>query len=113
LPRPRLLILNYPHNPTAELATVDFFKEIVAIAKKYRFMVIHDFAYAKIAFDGYKPPSFLEAPGARDVGVEFGSFSKTYNFANWAQWNLQCSLCRRPTWRLHPELDSVKREKII
>jgi alanine-synthesizing transaminase len=83
LPTPRLLILNYPHNPTAELATVDFFEEIVRIAKKYRFMVIHDFAYAKIAFDGYKPPSFLEASGARDVGVEFGSFSKTYNMAGW------------------------------
>jgi alanine-synthesizing transaminase len=83
LPRPRLLILNYPHNPTAVLATVDFFEEIVKIAKKYGFMVIHDFAYAKIAFDGYKPPSFLEASGARDVGVEFGSFSKTYNMAGW------------------------------
>jgi alanine-synthesizing transaminase len=83
LPRPRLLILNYPHNPTAELATVDYFTEIVALAKKYRFMVIHDFAYAKIAFDDYKPPSFLEAPGAREVGVEFGSFSKTYNMAGW------------------------------
>lgn len=83
LPRPRLLILNYPHNPTAELATVDFFKEIITIAKKYRFMVIHDFAYAKIAFDGYNPPSFLQAPGASEVGVEFGSFSKTYNMAGW------------------------------
>jgi len=83
LPRPRLLILNYPHNPTAELATVDFFKEIVALAKKYRFMVIHDFAYSKIAFDGYHPPSFMQAPGAREVGVEFGSFSKTYNMAGW------------------------------
>jgi len=83
LPRPRLLILNYPHNPTGELAGVDFFKEIVALAQKYRFMVIHDFAYAKIAFDGYAPPSFLQAPGARTVGVEFGSFSKTYNMAGW------------------------------
>ena len=83
LPRPRLLILNYPHNPTAELATVDFFEEIVGLAKKFRFMVIHDFAYSKIAFDGYKPPSFLEASGAREVGVEFGSFSKTYNMAGW------------------------------
>ena len=83
LPRPRLLILNYPHNPTAELATVDFFEEIVELAKHYRFMVIHDFAYSKIAFDGYKPPSFLEASSARDVGVEFGSFSKTYNMAGW------------------------------
>jgi alanine-synthesizing transaminase len=83
LPRPHLLILNYPHNPTAELVSVDFFREIVALAQKYRFMVIHDFAYAKIAYDGYKPPSFLEVPGARTVGVEFGSFSKTYNMAGW------------------------------
>jgi len=83
LPRPRLLILNYPHNPTGELASVEFFKEIVALAQKYRFMVIHDFAYAKIAFDGYKPPSFLKATGSRSVGVEFGSFSKTYNMAGW------------------------------
>ncbi|UCF94303.1 MAG: aminotransferase class I/II-fold pyridoxal phosphate-dependent enzyme [Desulfobacterales bacterium] len=83
LPRPRLLILNYPHNPTGALATIDLFQEIVALAQKYRLMVIHDFAYSRIAFDGYKPPSFLEAPGAEKVGVEFGSFSKTYNMAGW------------------------------
>lgn len=82
-PRPKLLILNYPHNPTAALGSRDLFKEIVRLAKRYDFMVIHDFAYAKIAFDGYHPPSFLEVPGARDVGVEFGSFSKTYNMAGW------------------------------
>ena len=82
-PRPKLLILNYPHNPTAALGSLDLFKEIVRLAKRYDFMVIHDFAYAKIAFDGYKPPSFLEVPGARDVSVEFGSFSKTYNMAGW------------------------------
>ncbi|MFH1984330.1 MAG: aminotransferase class I/II-fold pyridoxal phosphate-dependent enzyme [Pseudomonadota bacterium] len=82
-PRPKVLILNYPHNPTATCGSLDLFVEVVKLAKKYGFMVIHDFAYAKIAFDGYKPPSFLEAPGARDVGVEFGSFSKTYNMAGW------------------------------
>ena len=82
-PRPKLLILNYPHNPTAALGSLDLFKEIVRLAKRYDFMVIHDFAYAKIAFDGYRPPSFLEVPGARDVAVEFGSFSKTYNMAGW------------------------------
>ena len=82
-PRPKLLILNYPHNPTAVLGSLELFKEIVRLAKRYDFMIIHDFAYAKIAFDGYKPPSFLEVSGARDVGVEFGSFSKTYNMAGW------------------------------
>jgi alanine-synthesizing transaminase len=83
LPRPKVLILNYPHNPTAALGSVDLFEEIVQLAKTYGFMVVHDFAYAKVAFDGYRPPSFMQAPGARDVGVEFGSFSKTYNMAGW------------------------------
>ena len=82
-PRPKLLILNYPHNPTAALGSLDLYRDIVALAKKYGFMVIHDFAYAKIAFDGYEPPSFLQVPGAREVGVEFGSFSKTFNMAGW------------------------------
>ena len=82
-PCPKLLILNYPHNPTAMLGSRDLFREIVQLARRYDFMVIHDFAYAKIAFDGYQPPSFLEVPGAREVGVEFGSFSKTYNMAGW------------------------------
>jgi alanine-synthesizing transaminase len=82
-PRPRLLMLNYPHNPTGTLASLDFFKEIVVLAKKYNFMVVNDFAYAKIVFDGSCAPSFLEAPGASDVGVEFGSFSKSYNMAGW------------------------------
>ncbi len=82
-PRPKLLILNYPHNPTSILGGIEQYKEIVGLAKKYGFMVIQDFAYAKITFDGYKAPSFLEVPGARDVGVEFGSFSKSYNMAGW------------------------------
>jgi alanine-synthesizing transaminase len=82
-PRPKVLILNYPHNPTSMLGSKDLFQEIVVLAKKYGFMVIHDFAYSKITFDGYKAPSFLEVPGARDVGVEFGSFSKSYNMAGW------------------------------
>ncbi len=82
-PKPKVLILNYPHNPTAALADLDLFREIVTLAKKYRFMVIQDFAYAKITFDRYKAPSFLQIDGARDVGVEFGSFSKSYNMAGW------------------------------
>lgn len=82
-PTPKVLILNYPHNPTGVLATRDLFTEVVRLARKYRFMVVQDFAYAKITFDGYKAPSFLEVPGAREVGVEFGSFSKSYNMAGW------------------------------
>jgi alanine-synthesizing transaminase len=82
-PTPKVLILNYPHNPTTTVASIELFREIVKLARKYRFMVIHDFAYGKIAFDGYVPPSFLQVPGAREVGVEFGSFSKSYNMAGW------------------------------
>ncbi len=82
-PGPKLVMLNYPHNPTGIVTSKDFFQEIVKLAKKYNFMVINDFAYAKITYDGYVAPSFLEADGAKDVGVEFGSFSKSYNMAGW------------------------------
>jgi alanine-synthesizing transaminase len=82
-PKPKVLILNYPHNPTSALGSLTLYEEVVALAKKYGFMVIHDFAYAKVAFDGYKAPSFLQVPGAREVAVEFGSFSKSYNMAGW------------------------------
>ena len=82
-PKPKVLILNYPHNPTATLASKELFKEIIVLAKKYKFFIVHDFAYSKITFDGYVAPSFMELPGAREVGVEFGSFSKTYNMAGW------------------------------
>ncbi|MBF0259505.1 MAG: aminotransferase class I/II-fold pyridoxal phosphate-dependent enzyme, partial [Desulfamplus sp.] len=82
-PGPKVLMINYPHNPTGTLCDKDLFKEIVLLAKRFKFMVIHDFAYSRITFDGYKAPSFLETPGAKDVGVEFGSFSKSYNMAGW------------------------------
>lgn len=82
-PTPKMLMLNYPHNPTGQVTSVDFFTEVVKLAKKYRFMVVQDFAYSRITYDGYKAPSFIEAPGAKDVGVEFGSFSKSYNMAGW------------------------------
>ena len=82
-PRPKVLILNYPHNPTGALGSMELYERVVYLAKKYGFMVIHDFAYNKITFDGYVAPSFLQVPGAMDVGVEFGSFSKTYNMAGW------------------------------
>ena len=82
-PKPRVLMLNYPHNPTGIVTDREFFKEIVKLAKRFKFMVINDFAYSKITFDGYQAPSFLEVEGAKDVGVEFGSFSKSYNMAGW------------------------------
>ena len=82
-PRPKILIVNYPHNPSSAVIEPDFFVDVVRLAKKYGFLVIHDFAYADIAFDGYQPPSFLSAPGAIDVGVEFTTMSKGYNMAGW------------------------------
>ncbi|QEG34353.1 aminotransferase class I/II-fold pyridoxal phosphate-dependent enzyme [Bythopirellula goksoeyrii] len=82
-PRPKLLILNYPHNPSSVVVEQSFFDEVVKLAKKYGFMVISDFAYADVAFDGYKPPSFLASPGAAEVGVEFTTMSKGYNMAGW------------------------------
>jgi len=82
-PTPKVLMLNYPHNPTGVVTDKAFFEEIVKLAKRFRFMVISDFAYSKITFDGYRAPSFLEVDGAKDVGVEFGSFSKSYNMAGW------------------------------
>jgi len=82
-PTPKVLIVNYPHNPSSAVIEPEFFVDVVRLAKKYRFMVIHDFAYADVAFDGYKPPSFLAAPGAKDVGVEFTTMSKGYNMAGW------------------------------
>ena len=82
-PMPKLLIVNYPHNPSSAVIEPEFFVEVVRLAKRYGFMVIHDFAYADVAFDGYVPPSFLSAPGAKDVGVEFTTMSKGYNMAGW------------------------------
>ncbi|MFV1968388.1 MAG: aminotransferase class I/II-fold pyridoxal phosphate-dependent enzyme [Pirellulaceae bacterium] len=82
-PKPKLLIINYPHNPTTVTVESEFFVEVVKLAKRYGFMVISDFAYADVGFDGYHPPSFLAAPGAVDVGVEFTTMSKGYNMAGW------------------------------
>jgi alanine-synthesizing transaminase len=82
-PKPRLLILSFPHNPTTRCVDRDFWVEVVAFAREHRLLVVHDFAYSDIAFDGYRPPSFLEVPGAREVGVEFVSTTKTYNMAGW------------------------------
>ena len=80
-PKPKLLILNYPHNPTAMTVDDGFFEPVVALAKRFGIAVIHDFAYGQTCFDGYKAPSFLSVKGAKDVGVEFYTMSKPYSMA--------------------------------
>jgi alanine-synthesizing transaminase len=82
-PKPKVLIISYPHNPTTEVVELDFFEKIVDYAKEHNIMVIHDFAYADLTFDEYKAPSFLQVKGAKDVGVEFFSLSKSYNMPGW------------------------------
>ncbi|RPI59745.1 MAG: aminotransferase class I/II-fold pyridoxal phosphate-dependent enzyme [Planctomycetaceae bacterium] len=83
-PQPKLLILNYPHNPTAmTVDNVSFFESVVALARRRNIMVIHDFAYGRTCFDDYTAPSFMQAKGAKDVGVEFITMSKPYNMAGW------------------------------
>jgi LL-diaminopimelate aminotransferase len=79
----KVLWINYPNNPTGAVAGLDFFDKVVAFAKKYDIAVCHDTPYTEVAFDGYKPVSFLQAKGAMDVGIEFHSFSKTYNMTGW------------------------------
>ncbi|MBS0014388.1 MAG: alanine transaminase [Desulfobacterales bacterium] len=82
-PKPKVMVICFPHNPTTETVDLDFFQKIVDFAKEHDILVIHDMAYADIVFDGYKPPSFLQAKGAKDVGVEFFSLSKSYNMPGW------------------------------
>ena len=82
-PKPKVLIINYPHNPSAVTIEADFYTDVVRLAERYGLMVISDLAYADLGFDGYKPPSFLAAPGAKRLGVEFTTMSKGYNMAGW------------------------------
>ena len=79
----KLLWLNYPNNPTAAVATIDFFHRVVAFAKKNDLLVCHDAPYTEVAFDGYRPVSFMQVPEAKEVGVEFHSLSKSYNMTGW------------------------------
>ena len=81
--RAKILYFNYPSNPTAATAPREFFKDIVEFARKYEILLVHDLCYAELAFDGYQPTSLLEIPGAKDIGVEFHTLSKTYNMAGW------------------------------
>jgi alanine-synthesizing transaminase len=82
-PRPKLLVISFPHNPTTTVVELDLFRKIVDFAKENEMMVIHDLAYADLTFDDYEAPSFLQVPGAKDVGVEFFSMSKSYSMAGW------------------------------
>lgn len=82
-PRPKVLILNYPNNPTTQVVDLAFFEEVVDLAKREEILVVHDLAYSEICFDGYRAPSFLQVEGAKDIGIELYSMSKTYNMAGW------------------------------
>ena len=81
--RARLLFINYPNNPTSATASLDFFNEVAAFARRYDIIVCHDAAYTEMSFDGYRPPSFMQAQGAMEVGIEFHSLSKTYSMTGW------------------------------
>lgn len=83
LPNPKMLIISYPHNPTTTVVDLKFFEKIVKFCRERDIMVVHDFAYADIVFDGYEPPSLLQVPGAKKIGVEFYSLSKSYSMPGW------------------------------
>jgi len=82
-PKPKVLMISFPNNPTTHTVDLDFFKDVYELAKETGLIVVHDFAYAELCFDDYKAPSFLEVPGAKEVGVEFYSLSKSYNMPGW------------------------------
>ena len=82
-PKPKMLILNFPSNPTTQCVELDFFEKVVAMAKEYGIWVVHDLAYADIVFDGYRAPSILQVKGAKDIAVEFFTLSKSYNMPGW------------------------------
>ncbi len=82
-PQPKMVIVSFPHNPTTRIVPPVFFENLVAFAKEHDLMVVHDFAYADLGFDGYQPPSMMSVPGAKDVGVEFFTLSKSYSMPGW------------------------------
>ncbi len=82
-PHPKILIINFPHNPTTACVDYGFFEKVIDFAKEHNVLVVHDFAYADLVFDGYKAPSMLQVPGAKEVGVELFSLSKSYNMPGW------------------------------
>jgi alanine-synthesizing transaminase len=83
IPKPKMLVIGFPSNPTARCVDLDFFERVIAFAREHDIIVVHDLAYADITFDGWKAPSIMQVPGARDVAVEFFTMSKSYNMAGW------------------------------
>ena len=82
-PKPKMMVLGFPSNPTAQCVELDFFERVIALARKHDIFVVHDLAYADIVFDGWKAPSIMQVPGAKDIAVEFFTLSKSYNMAGW------------------------------
>ena len=82
-PKPKLMVLSFPHNPTTACVDLEFWGEVVEFAKRSNIIIVHDFAYAQLGFDGYQPPSVLQIPGAKDIAVEFTTMSKAYSMAGW------------------------------
>jgi alanine-synthesizing transaminase len=82
-PKPKVMVLSFPHNPTTACVDLDFFGEVVEFARRTNTIIVHDFAYAQLGFDGYVPPSILQVPGAKEIAVEFTTMSKVYNMAGW------------------------------
>ncbi len=82
-PKPKMMILSFPHNPTTACVDLDYWGEIVEVAKRTNTIIVHDFAYSQMGFDGYEPPSILQVPGAKDVAIEFTTMSKAYSMAGW------------------------------
>jgi len=83
VPKPVAVVINYPSNPTAEMASLDFYAEVVAFCRKHGIFIISDIAYSEVYFDGVPPPSVLQVPGAKEIAVEFSSLSKTYSMPGW------------------------------
>jgi alanine-synthesizing transaminase len=82
-PKPKMIVLGFPSNPTTQCVELPFFEKVIALARKHDILVVHDLAYADIVFDGWKAPSIMQVPGAKDVAVEFFTLSKSYNMAGW------------------------------
>ncbi len=92
-PKPKMLVLNFPANPTTQCVELDFFEKVIAIAREHGIWVVHDLAYADIVFDGYRAPSILQVPGAKEVAVEFFTLSKSYNMPGW-RIGFMCGNCK-------------------
>lgn len=105
--RAKVMFINYPNNPTGAVAGEEFFGEVVAFASEYNILVCHDAAYTEIAYDGYRPPSFLQVPGAKEIGLEFNSVSKPFNMTGWRiGWAAGCPEAVEALGRLKSNLDS-------